>query len=98
MRSCLSLSTRLLQTKTHRSLHIKKGLFIKSWKVDSKKRSPRIPLLMAEFHVTPTGGHSGHLGTYKRMAAFLYWEGMKKQIQEYVSKCVVCEQNKYGRM
>lgn len=59
------------------------------------KNSPRIPQLIAEFHATPTRGHSSYLRTYKRMAAFLFWEGMKKQIPDYVAKCAICQQNKY---
>lgn len=59
------------------------------------KDSPRIPQLIAEFHNTPMGGHSGYLRTYKRMSTVLYWEGMKRQIQEYVAKCSTCQKNKY---
>lgn len=40
-----------------------------------------IPLLIAEFHKTLMGGHTGYLHTYKRMAVFLHWEGMKKDIR-----------------
>lgn len=59
------------------------------------KKSTRIPLLMKEFHDSPTRGHSGHLCTYKRLSAVVYWEGMKKDIQLYVSHCDMCQKNKY---
>lgn len=59
------------------------------------KNSPRIPQLIVEFHNTPIGGHFGYLRTYKRMAAVLFWDEMKRQIQEYVAKCAICQQNKY---
>lgn len=39
-----------------------------------------MPILLAEYHSSPSGGHSGFLLTYRRMAANLYWKGMKKQI------------------
>ncbi|KAL0550082.1 hypothetical protein IC582_014580 [Cucumis melo] len=32
--------------------------------------------------------------TYKRIAAELYWEGMKNDIKIYVDQCPVCQQNK----
>lgn len=50
---------------------------------------------MMDFSQHPIGGYSGYLRTYNRMATFPYWEGMRKQIQEYVSKCAICQQNKY---
>ncbi|WVZ06906.1 hypothetical protein V8G54_020252 [Vigna mungo] len=59
------------------------------------KGSSKIPLILKEFHDTAGGGHSRYFRTYKRIARFLYWEGMKKQIQEYVQQCEICQRNKY---
>ena len=60
------------------------------------RRSTRIPLiLLKEFHDSIVGGHSGYFKTYKRIAALLYWEGMKKDIQRYVQECEVCQRNNY---
>ena len=42
--------------------------------------STLIPLLMKEGHDGQIGGHSGFLRTYKRLAANVYWVGMKKDI------------------
>lgn len=41
------------------------------------------------------GGHSEYLRTYKRISGFLYWEVMKKDVQQYVASCEVCQQSKY---
>ncbi|XP_014491049.1 uncharacterized protein LOC106753708 [Vigna radiata var. radiata] len=54
-----------------------------------------IPKLLAKFHMTKTGGHSGVYRTYQRIAQSLYWVGIKKTITEYVARCVVCQQHKY---
>ena len=59
------------------------------------KNSPRIPLILQEFHDTAMGGHSGFFRTYKRVSGLLWWEGMKKSIQQYVQQCEVCNRNKH---
>lgn len=69
---------------------LKHGCLLYHGRLVLPKDSPRIPKLIAEFHSTPTGGHSGYLMTYKRMAAILFWEGMKRQIQEFVARCTTC--------
>lgn len=53
------------------------------------------PKLLAEFHVTSTGGHSGVFRTYRRLAQSLYWMGMKNTMTEFVAGCVICQQHKY---
>ncbi|MCI34194.1 hypothetical protein A2U01_0055412, partial [Trifolium medium] len=40
--------------------------------------------LLKEFHSSPSGGHSGYLRTYRRIAGTLYWQGMMKNVQEFV--------------
>ena len=52
-------------------------------------------MILREFHDSASGGHSGFFRTYKRIATILFWEGMKKDIQEYVRTCEVCQRNKY---
>ena len=59
------------------------------------KNSPKIPLILQEFHDTAMGGHSGFFRTYKRVSGLLWWEGMKKTIQQYVQQCEVCNRNKH---
>ena len=59
------------------------------------KGSSRIPLLLQEFHNSAVGGHSGFFRTYKRISEVVYWEGMRKDIQQHVATCEVCQMNKY---
>lgn len=47
--------------------------------------------ILQEFHDSPCGGHSGVLRTYKRIASHFFWPSMRKQIQEYVAACSVCQ-------
>ncbi|CAH9140159.1 unnamed protein product [Cuscuta epithymum] len=57
--------------------------------------SPWISKLLEEFHSTPMGGHSGAYRTYRRLAANVYWKGMMKRVQQFVSECLICQKNKY---
>jgi hypothetical protein len=50
---------------------------------------------LEEFHATPEGGHSGFYRTYRRLAANVYWVGMKNTIQDYVRGCDTCQRLKY---
>ncbi|KAI5418581.1 hypothetical protein KIW84_042997 [Lathyrus oleraceus] len=55
-----------------------------------------IPLMLQEFHSSSTGGHSGFLRTYRRLAGNLYWVGMRKSVQTFVQSCDVCQRQKYS--
>ncbi|KAL1544617.1 hypothetical protein AAHA92_21443 [Salvia divinorum] len=56
--------------------------------------SPWIQRLMAEYHITPTGGHAGAYRTYRRIASNVYWPGMMKHITNFVAACATCQKNK----
>ena len=61
-------------------------------------KSKYIPLLLTEYHNRLSGGHSRVLKTYKCINAYFYWKGMKKIIQEYVSRCRICQTCKYSTL
>ena len=50
------------------------------------KGSPKIPLILQEFYDTVSGGRAGFFRTYKRISTLLFWEGMKRDIDQYVSQ------------
>ncbi|KAK8947051.1 hypothetical protein KSP39_PZI006620 [Platanthera zijinensis] len=52
-------------------------------------------VMMHEFHSSPTGGHAGVLRTLQRARANVFWKGMRRDIQEFVQTCEVCQQQKY---
>ena len=49
------------------------------------QNSTHIPVLLEEFHSTAIGGHLGFLRTYKRLAAIVFWRGMRKDVKAFVA-------------
>ncbi|KAL5572823.1 hypothetical protein UlMin_022420 [Ulmus minor] len=58
------------------------------------KPSKWITRLLHEFHDSLVGGHSGFFRTLKRMSGNVFWQGMKKDIRDYVAECEVCQKSK----
>jgi hypothetical protein len=46
--------------------------------------------LLFEMHDAPTGGHLGGRKTVHKMQRMFWWEGMRREIEDYVRGCVVC--------
>ncbi|XP_047150879.1 uncharacterized protein K02A2.6-like [Vigna umbellata] len=75
-------------TLEHDRLHYKGRLVISA-------HSAWVPKLIAEFHTTQIGGHSGVYRTYRKVAQSLYRIGMKKAVTDFLASCLVCQQHKY---
>lgn len=54
-----------------------------------------IPLIMSEFHSTPTGGHMGISKTLARINQNFMWHGMRDDVCHFVTTCLQCQQIKY---
>ncbi|MCH80609.1 hypothetical protein A2U01_0001379, partial [Trifolium medium] len=76
--------------------YVKQGVLFYNGRLVISPQSPFIPLLLEEFHSTPTGGHSGFLRTYRRLVDTLYWVGMQKCVRNFVRACDVCQRQKYS--
>ena len=50
---------------------------------------------LREFHYSPMGGHGGVRRTYNRLSSKFHWQGIKKDVQNMVSSCEVCQHHKY---
>ncbi|MCO5588471.1 hypothetical protein L7F22_042428 [Adiantum nelumboides] len=53
--------------------------------------------VMYESHATPFVGHRGIQTTLKAIDTYFFWLTMKRDILDYVSKCVVCQKTKFDR-
>lgn len=56
--------------------------------------NPFIPMLLAEFHSTPLGGHMGETKTLRRLQDNFYWDNMRRDVHLHVSECSVCHKNR----
>jgi hypothetical protein len=50
--------------------------------------------VLLELHTSPVGGHLGFFKSYHRVKKFFFWDGLKTDVQWFVEKCLVCQQNK----
>ena len=58
------------------------------------RSSSFVPIILAEFHSSPIGGHSDETKTYQRIASKQYWVGMRTDITKFVVECDICQRNK----
>lgn len=52
-------------------------------------------LFLKEYHDLPIGGHAGILKKIKHIQQNVYWEGIRKDVTDYVSSCLTYQQTKY---
>uniref|UniRef100_A0A0A8YDI1 Integrase catalytic domain-containing protein n=1 Tax=Arundo donax TaxID=35708 RepID=A0A0A8YDI1_ARUDO len=50
--------------------------------------------LIENFHCSAFGGHSGMRATYHRIKKVFFWPNMKRQVEEFISECPVCQVTK----
>jgi hypothetical protein len=51
--------------------------------------------LIAEFHASAWGGHSGVPVTYAQLNQYFAWKGMKTAVKLFVQPCAICQQSKH---
>ncbi|GAU27744.1 hypothetical protein TSUD_215550 [Trifolium subterraneum] len=73
----------------------RQGVLLYEGRLVLSAQSTLIPTLLAEFHATPQGGHSGFYRTYRRISTNVYWMGMKNRVQKFVKACDTCQRQKY---
>ena len=54
--------------------------------------------IMNDLHDIPIASHSGFQKTYMSVKRHYYWLGMKKNIKEYVARCLKCQVSKSKKM
>lgn len=61
------------------------------------KNQKIIKTLLKRYHDQKLGGHQGSTKTYQRLKRFYTWSNMKKDIEQYVRSCNLCQLNKSGK-
>lgn len=79
----------------HVSFFVVEDVLLYKGRLVIPKTLPFIPKLLELFHATGIGGHSSEVKTYKRLMNEVFWVGMKKDVTDFIKKCIVCQQNKY---
>ncbi|GAU36702.1 hypothetical protein TSUD_16140 [Trifolium subterraneum] len=70
------------------------GLLFVKGKLFIPANSPLKTTLLEEFHSSTIGGHSGIHRTFGRLQENVFWEGMRKDVTQFVKSCSVCQQTK----
>ena len=53
-------------------------------------------MVLQEFHESPTGGHAGVERKYICLRANFFWDRMRKEVKDFVDRCVTCQTIKYS--
>ncbi|MCO5575828.1 hypothetical protein L7F22_029633 [Adiantum nelumboides] len=81
--------------KTQESYVVQDGyLLYGSWLCVTKSLREKV---MYESHAPPYAGHRGIQATMNAIETYFFWPTMKKNIQEYVSQCIICQKVKFDR-
>ncbi|TYK19855.1 Transposon Ty3-G Gag-Pol polyprotein [Cucumis melo var. makuwa] len=82
------------EESTESNYSLQNGLLMYKNRLVILKQSSLIPVILDTFHNSVVGGPSGFLRTYKRVAAELYWDGMKADIKKHCEECLTCQRSK----
>jgi transposase InsO family protein len=53
--------------------------------------------ILHEYHDLPVGGHQGVTRTLNRIRLTHNWNGLTKDVEDYINKCEYCQKNKLSR-
>ncbi|KAB0796635.1 hypothetical protein PPYR_10696 [Photinus pyralis] len=53
-------------------------------------------LIINDFHMLPTGGHAGINRTYNNIKRYYFWNGLQKDVQNFIRKCDDCQRYKHS--
>lgn len=52
--------------------------------------------LIASFHSSPLGGHSGVAPTYYKLKKHFSWKGLKQDVESFIKQCATCQHAKHS--
>lgn len=93
----LKLQQEVKEGKEVAGFHLQDGKLMYKGRMVIAKTSAFIPILLREYHDSPTGGHAGEVKTYLRITAEWYWQGMRRAVSAYIHQCTVCQKSKHSQ-
>lgn len=93
---CQQLLEQLLLSPDHtfNQNQLQDGIIRHKGKIYVGKDLPLRNRLMQALHSSAVGGHSGINASYNRLKQIFYWPAMKKDMDQFVTICPVCQKNK----
>ncbi|GKA51566.1 ty3-gypsy retrotransposon protein, partial [Tanacetum coccineum] len=92
---CITLIQAIGACPTDHPHHsIRDGLIFYKNRIFIPDNSVLQPIVLAEYHSSPAGGHAGMQRTLARISSTFYWPKMKDTIRDYVFQCRICQETK----
>ena len=79
----------------HPSLSVHKDLIFRQGRIWIPFPNPFTSILLAEFHSSPLGGHTGVAKTVHRVRQNFDWPNLRADVRQFVSQCPICQLTKY---
>jgi hypothetical protein len=70
------------------------GILLYRNRVYVPKSSELRSVILKEMHNVPYAGHPGYHKTISTVKSQYYWPGMKKEIADFIDKCLECQKLK----
>lgn len=84
-----------VQSPNSQGFRLKDGLIYKNHQLMVGQNVGLQTKLIAAFHSSAVGGHSGIQATYQRIKRLFYWQGIKNDVETFVKQCQVCQRAKH---
>ncbi|KAF5462657.1 hypothetical protein F2P56_018645 [Juglans regia] len=87
----LELMERFQKGELPQKYSVREGLFFYKQRLVVADDAAFKQKLLQLVHSSALGGHSGYDKTLHRLRRDFYWEGMKKNVKEYITDCEICQ-------
>lgn len=80
----------LKNPEKHAGLSLAQKLILRKGRIWLPRDLEIIPILLVEYHTTPTGGHMGVAKTIACLMENFDWEGLRADVTKFVAQCLDC--------
>ncbi|KAM1538044.1 hypothetical protein ACFX10_003000 [Malus domestica] len=95
---CVELKEQVLKGDNEKFIICRDGTLLKGNRLFMPKDNEAVKKeILDEAHTSAYAMHPGNTKLYRTIYPFYYQEGMKRDIAEYVSRCLICQQVKADR-